>query len=198
MPIPTYGAAPLSTTFLCVRVMQVVSLIIILGLAGNSINQMAMQNFDPSREIVGTISIASIVTLYTLVSIAFYWSVANLGLFVMAAADALILVAFIVVSVVVGKPVSHVNCYNLSLAGPRVGMNLVDILAQVATTGSGNMPLGVWNSVSKANCFETKAIWGMAIALTVLYTTSMVLLPTLHFKNKKAGGYINTVVKVVV
>jgi hypothetical protein len=32
----------------------------------------------------------------------------------------------------------------------------------------------------------------------VLYTTSMVLLPTLHFKNKKAGGYINTVVKVVV
>ena len=181
MPIPTYGAAPLSTTFLCVRVMQVVSLIIMLGLAGNAVNQMAMQNFDPSREIVGTISIvrlpsprpshaktvqASIVTLYTLVSIAFYWSVANLGLFVMAGADALILVAFIVVSVVVGKPVSHVNCYNLSLAGPQVGMNLVDILSQVATTGSGSMPLGVWNTVSKGNCFETKAIWGMAIALT--------------------------------
>jgi hypothetical protein len=181
MPIPTYGAAPLSTTFLCVRVMQVVSLIIMLGLAGSAINQMAMQNFDPSREIVGTISIvrlplllfppaktvqASIVTLYTLVSIAFYWSIANLGLFVMAGADALILVAFIVVSVVVGKPVSHVNCYNLSLAGPQVGMNLVDILSQVATTGSGSMPLGVWNAVSKGNCFETKAIWGMAIALT--------------------------------
>ena len=57
MPIPTYGAPPLSFTFLGVRVMQVMSLIIILGLAGNAINQMAMQNFDPSREIVGTISI---------------------------------------------------------------------------------------------------------------------------------------------
>jgi hypothetical protein len=84
----------------------------------------------------------------------------------MAGADALILIAFIVVSVVVGKPVSHVNCYNLALAGQQEGMNLVDILAQVASTGSGNMPLGVWNAVSKGNCFETKAIWGMAIALT--------------------------------
>jgi hypothetical protein len=89
-----------------------------------------------------------------------------MGLFVMAGADALILLAFIVVSVVVGKPVSHVNCYNLSLNKPNVGMNLVDILAQVSATGSGNMPLSVWNSVSKSNCFETKAIWGMAIALT--------------------------------
>jgi len=198
MPIPSYGAPPLSATFLCVRVMQVIGLIIMLGLAGNAINQMAMQNFNPSQEIVGTISIASIVTLYTLVSIAFYWSIANMGLFVMAGADALILLAFIVVSVVVGKPVSHVNCYNLSLPKPNTGMNLVDILAQVSTTGSENMPLSVWNSVSKSNCFETKAIWGMAIALTVLYTTSMVLLPTLHFKNKKAGGYVNTIVKLTV
>jgi hypothetical protein len=57
MPIPSYGAAPLSTTFFCVRIMQVISLIIMLGLAGNAINQMAMQNFDPSREIVGTLSV---------------------------------------------------------------------------------------------------------------------------------------------
>lgn len=57
MPIPTYGAAPLSMTFLGVRVMQVIGLIIMLGLAGNAINSMAMQNFDPSKEIVGTIAI---------------------------------------------------------------------------------------------------------------------------------------------
>jgi hypothetical protein len=44
-------------TFLGVRVMQVIGLIIMLGLAGNAINSMAMQNFDPSKEIVGTIAI---------------------------------------------------------------------------------------------------------------------------------------------
>jgi hypothetical protein len=65
MPIPTYGAAPLSTTFLGVRVTQVISLIIMLGLAGNAINQMAMQNFDPSREIVGTISIVRPPSLFS-------------------------------------------------------------------------------------------------------------------------------------
>jgi hypothetical protein len=64
MPIPTYGAAPLSTTFLCVRVMQVASLIIMLGLAGNAINQMAMQNFDPSHEIVGTISVVRLALIF--------------------------------------------------------------------------------------------------------------------------------------
>jgi hypothetical protein len=106
------------------------------------------------------------VALYTLVSIAFYWSIANIGLFVMAGVDALILIAFIIVSVTVGRPVSHVNCYNLGTAGQNAGMNLVQILAQVTATGSGNMPLAVWNSVNKSNCFETKAIWGMAIALT--------------------------------
>jgi hypothetical protein len=57
MSIPSYGAAPLSTTFLMVRVMQVVSLIVILGLTGNFINEMVMANLVPSREIVGTISV---------------------------------------------------------------------------------------------------------------------------------------------
>lgn len=59
MAIPTYGAAPLSTTFLGVRVLQVVCLIIILGMSGNFVNEMVMRDHEPSREIVGTISIVS-------------------------------------------------------------------------------------------------------------------------------------------
>jgi hypothetical protein len=57
MPIPSYGAPPLSTTFLLVRVMQIVSLIVILGLTANFINEMVMAELVPSREIVGTISV---------------------------------------------------------------------------------------------------------------------------------------------
>jgi len=37
--------------------MQVVSLIVILGLTGNFINEMVMANLVPSQEIVGTISV---------------------------------------------------------------------------------------------------------------------------------------------
>ena len=57
MPIPSYGALPLSITFLTVRVMQIISLIVILGLTANFINEMVMANLVPSSEIVGTISV---------------------------------------------------------------------------------------------------------------------------------------------
>ena len=57
MAIPSYGAAPLSATFLIVRVLQFISMIVILGLTGNFVNEMVMENHNPSREIVGTLSI---------------------------------------------------------------------------------------------------------------------------------------------
>jgi len=57
MPIPSYGAPPLSATFLVVRVMQVISLIVILGLTANFINEMVMANLVPDKETVGTISV---------------------------------------------------------------------------------------------------------------------------------------------
>lgn len=41
---------------------------------------------------------------------AFYWSEANLGLLIMAGVDALLLIAFIVVAVVLGKPISYLDC----------------------------------------------------------------------------------------
>jgi len=57
MPIPSYGAPPLSATFLVVRVMQVISLIVILGLTANFINEMVMANLVPDKDTVGTISV---------------------------------------------------------------------------------------------------------------------------------------------
>jgi hypothetical protein len=57
MAIPSYGAAPLSATFLGIRVMQAVSLIVILGLTANFINSMVMANREPSKEIVATVVI---------------------------------------------------------------------------------------------------------------------------------------------
>jgi Membrane-associating domain len=193
MPVPSYGAAPLSTTFIAVRGMQVLSMIIILGLTANFINEMVMANYEPSREIVGTITITSIATLYTLVSIAFYWSIANLGLYVMGGVDALLCIAWIVVSTSVGKPVSYMNCYHPLYAtdgiDPATGMILPEILANLNKGG-----LKVWSGLSKSNCFETKAIWGFSIALAVLYATSAILLPTLRYKHMKVGGYAKTAV----
>ncbi|KAF2404308.1 hypothetical protein EJ06DRAFT_486966 [Trichodelitschia bisporula] len=191
MPIPSYGAAPISATFLGIRVMQVTFLVIILGLTGSFINEMVMASHEPSKEIVGALSITAITTLYSLVSISFYWANANLGLFVMAGADFLILIAFIVVSVSIGKPVSYLNCYNRTYAFP--GDVLADLQANWNKEGS-LLDLRFWSGMSKSNCFETKTIWGFSIALAILFATSSILLPTLHFKNKKAGSYVKSTV----
>jgi hypothetical protein len=57
MAIPSYGAAPLSATFLGIRVLQAISLVVILGLTSNFINTMVMHNFPPTKEIVATVVI---------------------------------------------------------------------------------------------------------------------------------------------
>ncbi|KAF2669455.1 hypothetical protein BT63DRAFT_413881 [Microthyrium microscopicum] len=189
--IPSYGAAPLSATFLGVRVLQLICLIVILGLTGNFINAMVMADHEPSREIVGTISITAIVTLYTLVSVAFYWAIANMGLYIMAGLDFFILLAWIVVSVTVGKPLSYVNCY---FPGRTTdGQVLEDLFSNLNKPGS-LLPLEAWTGMNKSNCFETKAIWGFSIALTILFATSAVLLPTLRYKHGKMGGYLKQAV----
>jgi hypothetical protein len=57
MQIPSYGAAPLSTTFLAVRVMQLISLIAIIGMTGGFVNDIVMNMQEPPKEVVGTLSI---------------------------------------------------------------------------------------------------------------------------------------------
>jgi hypothetical protein len=104
----------------------------------------------------------AIATLYTLVSIAFYWSIANLGLYVMAGADFLILIAFIVVSVTVGRPVSYLNCYHPPAT--KGGQILDDLMSNWNQPGS-LLSLEDWSGLNKSNCFATKAIWGFSIAL---------------------------------
>jgi hypothetical protein len=59
MPIPTYGAAPLSKTFLVVRILQVISMIAIIGMTANFISMIVSTNITPPKEFVGTLSVVS-------------------------------------------------------------------------------------------------------------------------------------------
>lgn len=52
---PDYGA--LGGTFKVVRVLQVISLISIIGMAANLISGMVSQNYTPSDVVVGTLSV---------------------------------------------------------------------------------------------------------------------------------------------
>ncbi|KAF2491953.1 hypothetical protein BU16DRAFT_467746 [Lophium mytilinum] len=192
MPVPSYGAAPLSKTFLLVRILQVVAMISIVGMTANFVSLIVSSGIEPPKEFVGTLSVTCIATLYCLVSIAFYYSEANLGLFVMSGFDSLLLIAFIVVAVTVGKPLSFLNCYVIGNASKEVeaasAYAFTESVTQNLNIVGNKLYLGNWAGATKANCFETKAIWGLSIALCLLFTTSCILLPTLFYKNKKAAA----------
>lgn len=61
MPIPSYGAAPLSKTFALVRMIQVVAMVCIVGLAANFVSEIVSSYMEPPKEFVGTLSIVSVI-----------------------------------------------------------------------------------------------------------------------------------------
>jgi hypothetical protein len=83
-----------------------------------------------------------------------------------AGADGLLLIAVIVVAVTVGKPLSYLNCAALDPQGTTV--SFVDSVGK--NIGKNNY--FVWGGASKTNCYEMKAIWGLSIALCVLFSFS--------------------------
>ena len=86
----------------------------------------------------------------------------------MTGIDSLLLIAFIVVSVVLGKPVSFLNCMALpsSSNAQDSGNSAAWVASLVNNIKHGStLKLFVWAGSTKMNCLETKAIWGFCIAL---------------------------------
>jgi hypothetical protein len=130
--------------------------------------------------------------MYCFISLPFFYSHANLGLLIMAAIDGMLLIAFIIVSVVLGKPVSYLDCMvigNSDAAGnAQSAVQFAQSLASSLNDGSGTLMLSNWASNTRTNCLETKAVWGLTIALSVCFSISSLILPSLWFKARKAAG----------
>ena len=81
--------------------------------------------------------------------------------------DGLHLVAVIVVAVVVGKPLSYVDCGAVGKlsSGSSSAYALTAALADSLAKDGGKISYTHWIGASKPNCLEMKAIWGLSIAL---------------------------------
>ncbi|KAJ4364095.1 hypothetical protein N0V83_009550 [Neocucurbitaria cava] len=189
MPVPSYNAMPLSKMFLGVRVLQAICMIIVIGVTSNFVQMIVTTGVEPPKEFVGTLSVTCIAALYIMVSVGYYWSYANLGLLVMTGVDSLLLIAFIVCAVTLGKPMSFLNCYVIGKSSSEVDAEsayaFVTATANNLNTSGAGLDLRHWAGVTRTNCFQAKTVWGMAIALCILFTVSCALLPTLWYKNKK-------------
>merc|ERR1711939_677350 len=163
MPGPQFGA--LGATFTVVRAMQFVSLIAIIGMTSNFIDQMVKLDQKPPSVLIGTLSVTVITVLYVLISYVLYWD-SMLPFLISTALDSTILIAVIVVAVTVGKPLSYLA---------SVGENM------------SKVNCWVWAGASKTTCFELKSIWGLSIALCILFTFSSVVSICLWRKLKVVG-----------
>ncbi len=80
--------------------------------------------------------------------------------------DGLLLIALIVIAVVVGKPLSYLNCQVIgssSVAESAYQLG-TELKASLQNEG-GKVVYSNWIGASKVTCYEMKAIWGLSIAL---------------------------------
>ena len=53
--------------------------------------------------------------------------------------------------------------------------------------GSAVMGLAGWAGSGRAECYETKAVWGLGVVLCVCFAGSGVVLPVLWWKGRRGG-----------
>lgn len=179
---PDHGA--LGSTFKIARILQAVSLIAIIGMAANFVSQIVSSNNQPSNVLVGTLSVVCIrlpsmgwdwrltrcqqtciAVLYCAITFILYID-NSLPFLLNTAMDGLLLIALVVVAVVVGKPLSYLNCQvigssSVSESTYQLGLEL----KKTWNKEGARVNYSNWIGASKVTCLEMKAIWGLSIAL---------------------------------
>ncbi|KAI2604634.1 hypothetical protein GGR54DRAFT_454275 [Hypoxylon sp. NC1633] len=170
---PQLGA--LGVAFTTFRAMQFVSLVAIVGMVANFINEIVSSQRDAPDVLVGTLAVASIATLYVSISYILYYD-GLLPLLIAAGIDVTLLVASIVVAVTIGKPLSLLKCELLPQPSSPTETFTMSISAR--EYASAAVKYGNYLSLittDQPHCYEIKAVWGLGIALCVLFAFSAVL-----------------------
>lgn len=94
-----------------------------------------------------------------------------LPLLLATGADSALLIAVIVVACTLGKPLSYLNCAAL----PKSGSTASFMASVVANSSSGSaLNYFIWVGAHQRTCYAVKAVWGLSIALCVLFAFSAI------------------------
>ncbi|GAB7329437.1 hypothetical protein MBLNU13_g01222t1 [Cladosporium sp. NU13] len=182
------STTPLGRTFLISRGLSVVAMVSIVGITAHFVSQLVSSNIDPPREIVGTLTVTSLAALYTLLSLPLFYSSASTTLLILTVLDVLLLLAFTIISVLLGRPISHLNCRAIRSASAASSAESAWAFAMALASGKeGSAVVGLtgWAGSGRAECFQTKAVWGLGVALCILFATSAVVLPVMWYKGRR-------------
>lgn len=86
-----------------------------------------------------------------------------------AGADMTLMVALVVIAIVVGKPLSYLNCNSVGSSDGGSAYALTSVLMSNLNKEGGKIGYSTWIGASKTNCLETKSIWGLIISLWYVY-----------------------------
>ncbi|KAJ4407263.1 hypothetical protein N0V85_004393 [Neurospora sp. IMI 360204] len=169
---PRLGA--LGLTFSVMRALQFAALIAVIGLSANFIDEFSTKSLASPSELVGTLVVAVIAVIYVVISYILYYDV-MIPYLLSGILDGLLLIAFIVVASLLGKPLSQLQCA-LMPKDPDANNFWTSVpfsIKSQETTDDGLYFTFV--HMDQPTCFETKAIWGLSIALCVLFAFSSIV-----------------------
>ncbi|KAK1144998.1 hypothetical protein N8T08_004713 [Aspergillus melleus] len=180
-----YGA--LGATFQIARIVQACCLIAIIGLTANFIAEIVDNDATPPGIFIGTITITCIATIYCIITTILFLD-DILPFLASAIADSLVLIAVIVVAVIIGKPLSYLQCNEIAKVASEgsSAYAFATHLDSYLKNLNGKVDYGSLIGASKDVCLEAKSIWGLSIGLCIMFFFSGICCVCL-WKQKKAA-----------
>jgi hypothetical protein len=176
---PNHGA--LGATFKAARALQVASMIAIVGMTANFVSEMVSADAKPPSLLIAILSIVSsqtnkafpgltrakvcIAVLYCAITVILYLD-NMLPFLVSTIIDVLFIITLVVISIVVGKPLSYLDCRRLGELS-NSSSSAFDFTSALGNSlnKSGVVKYSQWIGTTKSTCLEMKSIWGLSIAL---------------------------------
>jgi hypothetical protein len=185
---PQLGA--MGVTFGVTRASQFASLIAVIGLTANFISGIATTEHDAPPELIGTLTVSVTSVVYVVITYILYYD-NMLPLLFSGILDGLLLIASIVVASLVGKPLPALDCGALPSLSDTPSTTLFSSSAHPirASVITKTLSYSTFVALDQPTCYEIKAVWGLSIALCVLFAFSaLVCVGLWHRLRRESGG----------
>lgn len=176
-------------TFVGSRVLSGIALLAVIGLVANFMVEINHANYIAPTQLIAAIVISSAAFLWVLLSFTAYDDT-HIPYMATAIVDAVFLIPYIVVAVIIGGPLTKTECSTLSESS---GNGTTSTLDQNSTDTSGNgtesqLSYTTFASSDKTTCYKLEATGGLMIALAILFLFSGIAAAFL-FLGKRRNGF---------
>ncbi|OIW23913.1 hypothetical protein CONLIGDRAFT_114947 [Coniochaeta ligniaria NRRL 30616] len=188
--------------YLGARIAQAIALVPIVGLVGNFLSLIAKSKHSPPSELIATIVFvrfpfpnlvhhpqtnkpkSAISILWVLLSMTAYHDT-HIPYLATLALDTLFLIPFIVFAVIIGQPLSLTTCSDLPATASHVAL-------PISTLPGQPVSYVVFSGAGQTTCYELMAVWGLMIALCVLFAMSAVSAGFLFLGKRRSGAAVGS------